>query len=300
MNGKELKVTEYNLTFGSKPRIVNVFGVFKYKGNNNLYVVYADKGNDYSIVYYGGSHVKNNTILSMSANKDKDEKIIKEFISKVSKKEKLDNFEMISLDKIEEIEIISSNKLEIKSEVLESLVELTIPKKQDEEAEKKPSKVKKNGKKSPLKLLLFLIVLVIGGVGGYFYLMVSNTNEEVAKIIKCKKIYQHEELKNVEVEYERDFNFNNLDTLKSIDVDVLYKFEDEDSYLDFINKGLYYTYMPDDIDANGETFQNNLEYTFRLKAEEMVGSSYDKPTNYEEVLSYYTKEGYTCDENIKK
>ena len=33
MNGKELKVVEYDLKFGQKPRMVNVFGVFRYKPN---------------------------------------------------------------------------------------------------------------------------------------------------------------------------------------------------------------------------------------------------------------------------
>ena len=55
----------------------------------------------------------------------------------------------------------------------------------------------------------------------------------------------------MEVEYEKDFNFNNLDTLKSVNIDVLYRFSDENNYLDFINKGLYYTYMPDDIKTDG-------------------------------------------------
>lgn len=299
MNGKELKVTEYNLTFGKTPRIVNVFGLFKYKKNNNLYVVYSDKGNEYSIVYYGGSHVKNNTILSMSANKEGDEKIIKEYISKITKKGELENFEILSLDKIDEIEIISSNKIEVKPEILNSLVELTIPKKKEDNSSNNIKKTTKN-KKSPLKMLLILFVLVIIGLGAYMYLAISFPNEETSKVIKCKKVYEHETLNNVEVEYEKDFNFNNLDTLKSVNIDVLYRFSDENNYLDFINKGLYYTYMPDDIKTDGETFQNNEEYTFRLKTNELVDSSYDKPTNYEEVLSYYTNEGYTCDEDIEK
>ena len=42
MNGKELKVIVYNLTFASSQRLVNVFGVFRYKKNNNLYVIYTE------------------------------------------------------------------------------------------------------------------------------------------------------------------------------------------------------------------------------------------------------------------
>ena len=36
MNGKTLKVVEYNLTFGGTDRFVNVFGFFKYKKTRNI------------------------------------------------------------------------------------------------------------------------------------------------------------------------------------------------------------------------------------------------------------------------
>ena len=46
MNGKELRVSEYNLTFGKSARMINVFGIFKYKANNNLYII-----NLYEFIY---------------------------------------------------------------------------------------------------------------------------------------------------------------------------------------------------------------------------------------------------------
>ena len=108
MNGKELKVEENTLTFGASTRKVNVFGLFKYKPNNNLYVIYTDIDTTYSVVHYGTSHMKNDSILSMSSNKDRDENIIKEYIFKVTEKEDLSNFEIINLDSIEKIEITST------------------------------------------------------------------------------------------------------------------------------------------------------------------------------------------------
>ena len=36
MYGKVLKVVEYNLTFGTNVRMVNVYSVFRYKKNNGL------------------------------------------------------------------------------------------------------------------------------------------------------------------------------------------------------------------------------------------------------------------------
>ena len=85
--GKELKVIQDELTFGGTERLVNVFSVFRYKKNNNLYVIYSDVGNTYPIIYYGSSHIKNNSILSMTC-KEEDSEIIKEYIfNTIEKKE---------------------------------------------------------------------------------------------------------------------------------------------------------------------------------------------------------------------
>ena len=96
MNGKELKVAELELKFGGKIRLVNVFGVFRYKPNNGLYVIYADVGTIYDYVCYGTSHVKNNSILCMSSNKPEDIEAVKEYIFKTINEEPLDDFEVIS------------------------------------------------------------------------------------------------------------------------------------------------------------------------------------------------------------
>ena len=68
MNGKVLKVVEYNLTFGETTRQINVYGLFRYKKNNNLYIVYSDTNTKYNYVSYGSSHIKNQSVLSMKVN----------------------------------------------------------------------------------------------------------------------------------------------------------------------------------------------------------------------------------------
>lgn len=295
MNGKELKVAENNLTFGVSARMVNVFGVFKYKPNNSLYVIYADVNTKYNFVDYGSSHVKNNSVLSMSCDPSKAEEIIKEYIYKVTNQEELDNFEIISLKEIEQIELISSNKLEIKMEVLNKLVELTIPKKEVATEEKKVKQLKK---KSPLKTFLLILIILVIGMFAYIYFIILNQEESIAKTITCTKSYNHNELKSVIVDEEQVFNFNNTDTLESVDINNLYKFQTEDSYLDFINRGLYYRYMPDE-NTEGGWSQDDEAHTFKIITKDRVDTAYNKPTNYEEVLSYYKNEGYTCQENMK-
>ena len=302
MNGKELKVAELELKFGGQSRIVNVFGVFRYKPNNGLYVIYADVGTNYDYVCYGTSHVKNDTILSMSSNKPEDIEAVKEYIFKVVNDEKLDNFEIISLDNIKEIEIISSKNFEIKREVLVSLISKTIPKKEeiDNNGKDNENGVKKK-KKSPLLTVLLVFLLLIIGGALYLYFVPINGVEKVTKVIYCKKTYNHQTLNNVVVDEEKTFKFNNYDKLDKLEVTTSYKFNTDDSYLDFINKSLYYNYMPDDNeDTTGSYKIDNDNKSFITYATTKIDESYGDAVEYEEVLSVNTSDNYNCEEKIEK
>ncbi len=289
--GKVLKVVEYNLTFGSSSRLVNVFGCFKYKPNNGLYLLYADVDTKYNVIYYGSSHVKERAILSMSCKEQKDEEIIKEYIFKTTNGETLDNFEMISLVQIDGVEIISSNKLEVKPEVLATLVDATIfkPEVKEEEVGKK---------KSSKKFLLLLIIgILVVGVG-YFFVSTSAPKESSIKNIACTKKYDHKTL-NSTVDEARTYIFNYQDVLETIDATTTYQFHTQEDYEEFINKGTYYKYMPED-DTEGGWDKDDTKYTFKIITKERIDSSYRKPTGYEEVLASLKKEGYTCTENLEK
>ena len=39
MNGKTIKVKQYNLQFGEKERFINILSCFKYKKNGNIYII---------------------------------------------------------------------------------------------------------------------------------------------------------------------------------------------------------------------------------------------------------------------
>ena len=292
MNGKEMKVIEYNLTYGNNTRQVNVLGCFRYKKNNNLYIVYSDTTSNYSIIYYGSSHIKDKSVLSMACKDIMDEDIIKEYIYKITNKEELSDFEIISLDNIEGIEIISSNKLEIKKEVLNQLVELTIPKKETLEKDEKTSTKKKKSKVLPLVLVLLIISI---GASAYFFLL-PKTELESDKIITCTKTYKHNVLK-ANIAEEQKFNFNHKDCLESVDISEIYTFTTEEEYLDFINNGTYYKYMPDST-VEGGWDKDDEKHIFKTYRKERIKPGYKKPTEYEEVLSYYKLENYSCSENV--
>lgn len=298
MNGKVLKVVEYNLEFGKQARMVNVFGVFRYLSNNNLYIIYRDVLQDYNYVSYGSSHVKGDTVLSMSCNKEQDEEIIKEYIYKVTNKEKLSNFEIIDLSKITSIEIISSNNLEIKQSVLTDLIKLTIPQEKHKEVltDKRMSK-----KRSPVKTLLVLLVLILlFGGGFYFYSSLNSSDTKIDKNIVCTINYPHDEIASVTVFEEETFYFGNDDLLQTIKKNTRYKFSDEEEYLNFINKGLYYKYMPETSDNNGGWSSDDDKLEFKMIEKNNITESYSGATEYEDVLAEAKSDGYTCSENVEK
>ena len=291
MNGKELKVVEYDLTFGNKARMVNVFGLFRYTKNNGLYVIYADVGTTYNVINYATSHVKGESILAMTP-RDQDTEIIKEYIYKVTNGEKLDGFEILSLEGVNSIEIIASDKLEVKPEVLVSLIDKTIPKKEVVVPDKKNDALKK---KSPAKtLLIFIIFLALLAGGAYYYLTRANETSD-AKMLLCKKTSNDSSI-HARIDESMNQSFSRNDELDNIETTKVFVFDSSEDYEDFINKGTMYKYMPDEEDGGYK--QDDDAHTFTIIINEKVGQSYDKPTKYEEVLSYNKREGYTCDEKI--
>lgn len=293
MIGKELQVFESQMSFGGKPRMVNVFSLFRYKKSNNIYVVYADVGATVSVVYFGSSHIKGNSILCMSP-KEEDYEYVKEFIFKIVNKEKLDGFETLSLDKIDSMEIIAFGHMEIKSDIFNSLVELTIPKKQEPVKVEEPVKKKSSG--GLLKFLIFLIIVGGGAYGVYYYTDWFKPKEEVYKAISCMKTYPHDTLDAV-VEDSRVYNFGTGDMLYSVDVTTAFKFNSKESYEDFTFRGLVYKYMPDKyVDGEPKHDDDNNTYIFIFK--EMVDEDYNGPTGYEDVMTYSKSEGYQCEEKL--
>ena len=294
VNGKELKVIQYNLEFGAKDRIVNVFGCFRYVPNGNLYLLYTDVDTKYNIVYYGSAHVKGNSILVMKCRVSEEIEIIKEYIFKVTNGEGLDNFEMVSLDGVDGIEIISSDKFEINQDVLLKLIKATIPVKEEIVEAVKEEKIVKEKKKGSKILLLFLLILLVAG-GFLYFFFVGGNSDDVAKQIICQKKYNHNTL-NASVEEISTYNFNVKGVLEKVDTTMIYSFSEED-YQEFILKGTYYRYLPDD-DRSGGYKLDDQKYQFKVMIKDYVDTSYNKPTAYEEVFTYYKTQGYTCREEI--
>lgn len=296
MNGKVLKVVEYNLTFGATDRYVNVYGVFKYTKNNNLYIIYSDPNPTYNYISYGSSYIKNNSILSLATTKKEEEEIVKEYIFKIINQEPTKDFEFISLDSIEEIEIIGSNKIEVKEDVLKSLINLTIPKPKKEEIENQSIKPKK--KKFHKITFLLLIILISGSI--YFFMTKNNDKTtEVKDSIKtfiCTKEYQSNTL-DAKIKEENTYHFSLQENLEYIEGTKEYQFSSKDSYQDFIQNGTFNKYIEED-EKNSSFSQDEENNIFKTNLKTIIDSSYNKPTNYEEALSREKADGYLCQERL--
>ena len=292
--GKVLKVFTNELTFGKNDRQVNVFGLFKYKKNSTNYIVYGDVNDQYNIVYYATAHIKGNSILTLDAKKEEDNNAVKEYIFKITNNESMTDYERLSLKDIDTIEIIGFSKIEVKPEVISSLIELTIPKKKEEQKSLKTTKKKK----SPLKTVLLILIIACLGGGAYIFFTNQPDPNMIVKSITCKINYDHQELEAIVYE-EKTFNFNNQDNLENIDTLNSYVFNTTNDYLEFVNKGLYFKYMPGDDEDGGYSLDDENN-TYKITTKEKIDEEYAEATAYEEVLTYYKSKGYTCEESISQ
>jgi len=293
MNGKLVKVKQYNLEFGVKDRYVNILGCFKYLKNGNIYIIYTDIDTKYNLIYYGSGHLKENVALCMNCRENIEVEIIKEYIYKIINKDSnMNDYEYLSLENIESIEIIASNKIEVKHEVLTTLIEYLIPVSKEEE-----KIITENNKKEKKKknILIPVLIIIVALTLFYFYITLINKKDTLTKHITCTKNYEHTSL-TANTNETNIYSFNNNDELKTIKSTTIYQFN-ETSYQEFIFKGTYHKYIPDKEIGNWDKDDNN--YIFKVTTNEYVNNSYNKPTKYEEVLTYYKKNGYTCQESLK-
>jgi len=289
--GKRVKLTDYTMEYGKKEKFTNILCFFKSPSDNNLYVIVVEDSNiPYGIIQYGSAHIKGNSLI-LIGSKNPNQEAVKELIYKIYNNEDLTNYEIKSLDEVEAIEIISPNKLEVKKEVVENIMERVMPKPKEEELKERPRKKKKS------ILPLLLILVVIGLVGYFMFFRNSNDDEEkIVKSIMCTKSYSSNELEALVIE-DNTYNFNISDSLEFINKSTTYKFYEEAEYLDFINKGLYYSYI--DLDNGGFTLDND-SYSLIVIEKEETETDYFLPTEYEEVLSYYKNQGYSCSEKVEE
>lgn len=282
MIGKRVKINDYMLTYGKNVMYANVYGAFKYKKNGNRYVVYSyvDNIKKGTSLYYGSLFIRNNELVVM-LSKNMEEDVIKSFVNDVISDKNMDSYDIVSLDKIDSIQIIDDTSCDFGVDI-NTLYNKCIPKVKDNKEE-----VKEKGHIS-FGYVFFVLFFVV--VGLFFFV-----NPEVIKgkdtMYVCNKSYNHDSLPARIVE-EVSLVFNSKGIVTSMDVRKDYVFSDSSYYAEYKDNGYFYQYMD-----KGDTYKFDDEvYTYRVFSKVDTFNDYFLPTKMSELLDYYKDNSYSCKE----
>ena len=275
MIGKQIRLNDYKFTYGRETIYLNVYGAFKNKKNGNKYVIYSY---DNSKLYFGSLFIRNKEIIVMIPKEDESE-IVKKFTYSILDNKLSDDFEVISLDDIDSIQIIDETLCDFNVD-MSKLYDITIPKPKVEKEEIKPNK--KISIASIFFVLLFVVIIL------FFFVnpeVIFGKNKEYS----CTKSYLHDELP-ASVNEEVVLVFNGKDDINSIDVKTDYVFSDAQYYKDFKDKSYFYDYFKE-----GDTYKfEDTTYTYRLFSKIDTNEDYFMPSKLDDLVSYYKNNGYEC------
>lgn len=280
MIGKKVKVNDYKFTYGEETVYLELYGVFKNKtGNKYAIYSYSAKPNK---LFYGTYFERNNEAVIM-ASKENPKELAKEFTELVLSENYEDKFEIISLEKIDSVEIIDEYEADFNVD-LNKLKDLTIPKPVEK---KEKTEQKKERKPISLAVLFFVVFIIV--VIAFFFL-----NPEVIigkdKVYSCTKNYLHKKLP-ASVAEEVTLTFSGKSQVISIDLTTDYKFNNTNYYKEFRDKGYFYQYMEEN-----DTYKFIEEkYTYRLFTNiDVESEEYFMPTEEQELINNFEEKGYTC------
>ena len=275
MIGKQIRLNDYKFTYGRETIYLNVYGAFKNKKNGNKYVIYSYDNNR---LYFGSLFIRNKEIIVMIPKEDESE-IVKKFTYSILDNKLSDDFEVISLDDIDSIQIIDETLCDFNVD-MSKLYDITIPKPKVEKEEIKPNK--KISIASIFFVLLFVVIIL------FFFVnpeVIFGKNKEYS----CTKSYLHDELP-ASVNEEVVLVFNGKDNINSIDVKTDYVFSDAQYYKDFKDKSYFYDYFKE-----GDTYKfEDTTYTYRLFSKIDTDEDYFMPSKLDDLVSYYRNNGYEC------
>lgn len=276
MYGKELRIASNDLYGNVDERKAVVFACFIHKKYMNRYVIFCFKDEyDKKKLYYGSIHLKNNSLIVFSV-KDNVYGYIEEFTSEYlnNKVNSLD-YELIDISNISKVELVSYNSVDF--DKLEMLDKISIPRVSvnEEVKEKKPV------------VLYGLLIILLSLLGGITYLYFNPQAFSVEyKTLSC---YKEEYNSRLLMKYDtlRELTFTKESKIKSFKGTDVYTFLDIDTYNSFKNENMQEVYF----NIDGGYKYNDEELTLKI--------FYDEVTiieDYQEILEYLEKDGYTCDE----
>lgn len=291
MKGKELKVIELNKTIDTKEHKLEVYAVFKDIKYGNTYAIYKDNFDSTNdILHYASSHFKEDTLVLLDIkNIDYVEEIVKEITWDLVNGKENNKFEILDLSKIEKAEIISSNDIKVKDEVLVILKEKNIPKTKKEIEAMMPPKKMATSKKILITgfSIVFLVIVV-------FFIVNRDIFEPSTYTLKCTKTSTDNSL-NATIDTTDNLVFNKENNLLlKRSITMIYTFNSKEDYDEYKKLGLYYKIEPVVSGAimtyNGDDSTN----TFTITEDMTTEKEYFEPTNYNEVLERMEYYNYTC------
>ena len=277
MNGKIIRIADNDVYGNTSDRTLSVFAVFNHLKYMNKYIIftYTDELANKKL-YYGSVHIKDDSLIVFAVN-DSVLPFIDTFTDQyLNDKVNAKEYEIIDISGINKVQLVSSSNREY--EQLKALDDKSIKK------EVIADDTGSNNNHGGLKFLLVVIMLLLVGVT-YLYLNPGLLEVEL-KELKCDKQLYHNELEMRYVK-ELDIKFDKEEHPIKLSATETYKFMDEVTYNNFKNGEKQNEYFK----TIGEYKYNDNLYQLKI--------FYDEKTiidNYNDILSYFKKEGYTCQE----
>ena len=211
---------------------------------------------------------------------------IHNFIDDFMHDKNMDEYDIISLDKIDSIQIIDDASISFDVD-MNALYKKSIPK--EINSSNVEVKEKKGISISYIFFALFLIVLAL-----FFFFNPEVLKGEDIKYV-CDKKYDHEVLP-ARIDEKVELVFNAKGNITSIDITSDYIFNDTDYYNEYRDNGYFYQYM-----NKGDTYKFiDDTYTYRVFSKIDTSNDYFMPTKLDELISYYKDNNYSCkEENIE-
>ena len=286
MKGKTLRVIELEKKIEEKEHMLDVYAVFKDLKYGNVYTIYKDCNDITSdVLHYASSHFKQSTLVVLDVKeKGKVEELVKELVWNILNNVNSNDFEMLDLKDIDRVEIIGSNTLKVKDEVLSTLKKLCIPKVKQTNDEQKT--------KSSAWILALGFTIAIG-IASYFVITHKEEFKPETFNLICTKEYEDDEL-NAKVDYNDTLIFNTNYELVERNIIMLYTFNSTDSYNEYKRLGLYYKINPVSSSSKMEYIDDDINNVFTIKESVTTEKEYFEATEYSEVVDRMNFNNYKC------
>lgn len=286
MKGKTLRVIELEKKIEEKEHMLDVYAVFKDLKYGNVYTIYKDNNDITSdVLHYASSHFKQSTLVVLDVKeKGKVEELVKELVWNILNNVNSNDFEMLDLKDIDRVEIIGSNTLKVKDEVLSTLKKLCIP------------KVKQTNDEQKIKSSAWILALgftIAIGIASYFVITHKEEFKPETFNLICTKEYEDDEL-NAKVDYNDTLIFNTNYELVERNIIMLYTFNSTDSYNEYKRLGLYYKINPVSSSSKMEYIDDDINNIFTIKESVTTEKEYFEATEYSEVVDRMNFNNYKC------